>query len=82
MIGLNRGKLISICISFFAPARNDILPDAYAMAVIARGYLDGLDDDLEVLAQKKQCSYLSFNFLWPSGILMLHSACCLIGHSV
>jgi len=63
MIGLNRGKLISICISLFACRRNDILPGAYPMAVAARSYLDGLDDDLEVLAQKKRYSYLSFNFL-------------------
>ena len=27
------GKLISICISLFAPARNDILPEAYARTV-------------------------------------------------
>jgi hypothetical protein len=36
MIRLNRGKLISICISLFAPARNDILPEAYAMAVSSK----------------------------------------------
>ena len=43
------------------------------------GYLCRLDNGLEVLAQKKRCSYLSFNFLWPSGILMLHSAYRLVG---
>jgi hypothetical protein len=53
MIRLNRGKLISICISLFAPARNDILPGAYAIGLQVTGYLCGLDDDLEVLAQKK-----------------------------
>jgi hypothetical protein len=36
MVRLNRGNLISICISLFVPARNDILPEAYAMAVSSK----------------------------------------------
>jgi hypothetical protein len=74
--------LISICISLFAPARNDILPDAHAMAVAARSYLDGLDDYLEVLAQKKRAPIYRLIF---SGHQV--SSCCilpiaLLAHSV
>ena len=36
MVGLNRGKLISICISFFDFRRNDILPEAYPLAVSSK----------------------------------------------